>query len=283
MAAGTVLFLNGGGSHQHAELRRRRSDANVTPGLLPGEVLISIPGAGTVDAMNYSEHQHSPTPLPIVVTPGPAVTINGVEGFQLVNQTVATFTAPIPDRSRCPGGLPRQRLHRARSTGATAPRRRPERSRRTPAIPACTTSPARTPSSTTERSPSPTRWPSRAEPSRRPVNGVPVTYTFGPSAPVAGTSATATVIQSPLAISVFPIVGTEGTADRRGADRHVHRQRRCRSDRRLLGDDHRHQLGRCRCFHSARPRASPRTAMQHSSPSTLRPSRFPKRARTRSW
>ena len=43
-----------------------------------------------------------------------------------------------------------------------------------------------------------------------PVSGVPVTLTFGPSGPTPGTSATAAVTQGPLAVTAFPIVGTEG-------------------------------------------------------------------------
>ena len=45
-----------------------------------------------------------------------------------------------------------------------------------------------------------------------PVNGVPITISFGPAGPTAGTPATATVTQGPLAVSAFPIVGTEGIA-----------------------------------------------------------------------
>ena len=45
-----------------------------------------------------------------------------------------------------------------------------------------------------------------------PVNGVPITISFGPAGPTAGTDATAVVTQGPLAVSAFPIVGTEGIA-----------------------------------------------------------------------
>ena len=43
-----------------------------------------------------------------------------------------------------------------------------------------------------------------------PVNGVPITFSFGPAGPTAGTPATAVVTQGPLAVTAFPIVGTEG-------------------------------------------------------------------------
>ena len=45
-----------------------------------------------------------------------------------------------------------------------------------------------------------------------PVNGAAVSARFGPIAATSGATATATVIQGPLALTVLPIVGTEGLA-----------------------------------------------------------------------
>ena len=104
VAAGTVLFLNGGGSTNTLNYDSGGETPTITPGLLPGEVLISIPGAGIVDAINYQ--QINITGLgPLVITPGPAVTINSVEGFQNVDAIVGTFTVAIP-AIPAPAGFP---------------------------------------------------------------------------------------------------------------------------------------------------------------------------------
>src|SRR5262249_29109509 len=70
-----------------------------------GEILISIPGFGTVDAINY-QIINILNMGPVVITPGPAVTINTVEGFQNVDAIVGTFTAPFPFLPTPPGGFP---------------------------------------------------------------------------------------------------------------------------------------------------------------------------------
>ena len=54
-------------------------------------MLISIPGGGIVDALNYQNINIADV-TPITISAGPAVSITGVEGSQLVNQTVATFS-----------------------------------------------------------------------------------------------------------------------------------------------------------------------------------------------
>ena len=55
VAAGTVLIVNGGPGFNTLNYDAGGDVPTVTPGLLPGEVLISIPGAGTVDAINYQQ------------------------------------------------------------------------------------------------------------------------------------------------------------------------------------------------------------------------------------
>ncbi len=163
VADGTVLFLNGGAGFNTLNYDAGGETPTITPGLLPGEVLISIPGAGIVDAINYSQINITDT-SPLVITPGPAVAINSVEGFQNVDAIVGTFTAPIPILRRQAASPPATSPRR--STGATHPSTpRPARSPRTPASPASTTSPARTPSSITAPIPWTTRSPSRAAPS----------------------------------------------------------------------------------------------------------------------
>ena len=104
VADGTVLFLNGGAGFNTLNYDAGGETPTITPGLLPGEVLISIPGAGIVDAINYQQINITDT-SPLVITPGPAVAINTVEGFQNVDAIVGTFTAPIPILAP-PGGFP---------------------------------------------------------------------------------------------------------------------------------------------------------------------------------
>ena len=55
IADGTVLFLNGGAGVNTLNYDAGGQTPTVTPGLLPGEVLVSIPGAGIVDAINYQQ------------------------------------------------------------------------------------------------------------------------------------------------------------------------------------------------------------------------------------
>ena len=148
-----------------------------------------------------------------MITPGPAVTINTVEGFQNVDAIVGTFTAADPDR---PGA-------RAASPPATSPRRSTGATRRPTSSAGTITQDASNPSvyyitgthtfvdtgtytvdntvafaGGTYHDSRSTAYRSRS-PSARPD-------------PTAGTPATATVTQGPLAVSAFPIVGTEGIA-----------------------------------------------------------------------
>ncbi len=223
----------------------------ITPGLLPGEVLISIPGAGTVDAINYTQINITDV-SPLVITPGPAVSINSVEGFQLVNAIVGTFTAPILPPVAIPG-LPRQRFHRVDRLGRPVPRPRGRHDH-----------------------------PGRQQPQRvlhhrhahlhrkrhlhcrqhSRLRGRHVHHSgqrradldhFPPVGPTPGTPATATVTQGPLAVSAFPIVGTEGIAIPAGPIATFIDAGGAEPVARLLGHDHRHQLGR-RGLH--RPAAS---------------------------
>ncbi len=55
VAAGTTLVLNGGASTNTLNYDAGGLIPTFAPGLLPGEVLITIPGAGTVDAINYQQ------------------------------------------------------------------------------------------------------------------------------------------------------------------------------------------------------------------------------------
>ena len=211
VADGTVLFLNGAASTNTLNYDAGGETPTITPGLLPGEVLITIPGAGIVDAINYQVINITDVG-PLVITPGPAVDDQHRRG--------------LPERQ-----CDRRHLHRADRDSC----------RHRPASPPAT-SPRRSTGATRRRDPSAgTITQDASNPSiyyitgthtfvdtgtftvdntvafaggtiSVPIGGVPISFTFGPAGPTAGTPATATVTQGPLAVSAFPIVGTEGIA-----------------------------------------------------------------------
>jgi len=110
IAAGTVLTVDGGPGHDTLNYNAGGEVPTITPGLLPDEVLITIPGAGIVDALYYNAiniTNAAAPPAPVVVT---TPTINTIEGFQLVDAVLGTFTFPIapnfPAGTTLPAGLP---------------------------------------------------------------------------------------------------------------------------------------------------------------------------------
>jgi len=210
VAAGTVLFLNGGPSTNTLNYDAGGKTPTITPGLLPGEVLISIAGAGTVDAINYQQINITDV-SPLVITPGPAAAINTVEGFQNVDAIVGTFTAPIPILAP-PGGLTASDFTASIDWGDPS----------VDAAAGTITQDASNPSvyyiigthtfteNGTYKVANSVAFAGGTF--TAPVNGVPISIKFGPAGPTPGTTATATVTQGTLAVSVFPIVGTEGIA-----------------------------------------------------------------------
>ena len=211
VADGTVLFLNGAASTNTLNYDAGGEIPTITPGLLPGEVLITIPGAGIVDAINY-QHINITDLGPLVITPGPAVAINTVEDFQNVDAIVGTFTAPI-GIFPTPAGFPASDFTASIDWGDLLP-----------SDPSAGT--------ITQDASNPSLYYITGTHTFRengtftvsntvafaggtltvPVNGVPISFTLAPAGPTPGTPATATVTQGPLAVSAFPIVGTEGTA-----------------------------------------------------------------------
>ena len=63
-----MLSLNGAAGDNTLNYDAGGKIPTITSGLLPGEVLISIAGAGTVDAINYQQVNFTDLP-PIVITP----------------------------------------------------------------------------------------------------------------------------------------------------------------------------------------------------------------------
>jgi hypothetical protein len=207
--SGTVLFLNGGGSTNTLNYDAGGLVPSVTAGLLPGEVLITIPGFGIVDAINYQVINITDV-SPVVITPGPAVTINTVEGFNYVNAIVGTFTTSIPFFPGGPPGVPASDFVASIDWGDPSPD--PDAGTITqdasnPSIYYVTGTHTFDENGTFTVN---STLGFTGGSFTAPVNGVPITFTFGPAGPTPGTPATANVIQGSLAVSAFPIVGTEG-------------------------------------------------------------------------
>ncbi len=208
VVSGTILSLDGGGGVNTLNFDAGGVSPTITAGALPGEVLIALPGFGTVDAVNYQTINISTPP---VITPGPAATINTVEGFNYVNAIVGTFTAPIT-LPGAPAGFPASDFTASIDWGDPSP----------DSTAGTITQDASNPSiyditgthifaqQGTYTVDSTIAFAGGSI--TTVVNGTPVTVTFAPGAATAGTPATANVTQGPLAVTVFPIVGTEGAS-----------------------------------------------------------------------
>jgi hypothetical protein len=92
LAAGTTPILDGGPNFD--TLNYDAGGGGVTPsaGPKPSEVIITRPGSGTLDTLNFEQITISGAPATPV--PGTVQTITGTEGAGIVNATVATFTTP---------------------------------------------------------------------------------------------------------------------------------------------------------------------------------------------
>jgi hypothetical protein len=205
------LTLNGGPGQNVLNYDAGGLTPMVVAGPAPGEVQITDPGFGTVFAFNYQTINITGTG-PLTITPGPASAINSVEGFNFVNAPVATFTAPITTpNSTFPVGLPASDFTSSiTSWGDT-----------TPASAGTITQDASNPSvyyitgTHTWADPGTFTVTSTVNFNGGTITGTvggsTVSITYPPSlAPTANTDATATVTDGTLAVSAFPIVGTEG-------------------------------------------------------------------------
>ena len=148
---------------------------------------------------------------PVVITPGPAVSINTVEGFRNVDAIVGTFTVPIPIAPAPPVGFPASDFTATIDWGDPSPdlsaghdhpgRQQPQRVlhhghahlRRHRRLHGRQHGGVRRGLGHGSRQRSTDHH--QLRPARARLPALP---------------ATATVTQGPLAVSVFPIVGTEG-------------------------------------------------------------------------
>ena len=215
VAAGTVLFLNGGSDGDVLNYDAGEENPTITPGLLPDEVLITIPGAGIVDALYYNQINiinAAPPPPPLVVT---TPTINTIEGFQLVNAVLGTFTFPIspifPVGTTLPAGLPASDFTATFAWGdGTTTAATIVQDATNPSIydvegtHIYTNAGLYTTGLTGRLRP--------AAPISGNVNGTPVTITLPASTSSPTGTTTANGTDGVLAVTAFPIVGTEGLA-----------------------------------------------------------------------
>jgi hypothetical protein len=208
----TALFLNGGGAASGNTLNYNAGGETPTVTSDGGTgVFISIPGFGRVDAVDYGTINITNI-APIVVTPGPAVSINSIEGFRLVNELVATFTAPLPFPPP-PEGLPASdftaTINWGDGTSTTAGTITQDASN--PSVYDVTGNHKYVDNGTFTVT---TAVSFNGGSITTTIGGVPVTFNFPPAPPppVALTPGTATVTQGTLAVTAFPIVGTEGLA-----------------------------------------------------------------------
>jgi len=220
VAAGTTLLLNGGGSINTLNYNAGGLTPTVTSPV-PGEVLITLPGFGSVLATDYQViNITNAATSPPVITPGPAVTINSVEGFQLVNALVGTFTFPLsslipsvfPVGTTFPAGLPASdftaTINWGDGTSTTAGTITQDASN--PSVYDITgthiyTNPGTYTIGLTVNF--------VGGPVTGVVGGIPVTVVLPASSLVfPAPAATANVTDGVLAVTAFPIVGTEGAA-----------------------------------------------------------------------
>ena len=208
VAAGTTLTLNGGANPDVLNYDAGGLVPTVTD-VAPGEVSISVPGAGTVNAFFFNSINIVDV-APILPVMGTPVVVNNVEGFNLVDALVGTFNFPLPAGVTQP--IPASNFSATINWGDGS----------TTAAGVITQGADETYDVTgTHNYKNPGLFPTSLTVN---FNGATVTIPAVPGAPLTppvaitlpATTATSTssssVTDGPLAVTAFPIVGTEGTA-----------------------------------------------------------------------
>jgi hypothetical protein len=205
---GTTLDVDGGAGKNTLTYDAGGLVPKVTP-LLPTGVSISLPGFGAVDAVNYQTIQIVNVG-PLAINPGPAQPINSVEGFNYANLPVGTFTLPITPIIAAPAGLSASDFTASIDWGDPSPDVTAgtiTQDASTPSVYDVTGSHTFVEQGTFTVTPSVAFSGGTISAS---VGGSTVSVSFGslPTVPLAGDAAT--IGNGPIAVNVFPIVGTEG-------------------------------------------------------------------------
>lgn len=214
--AGVTLTLNGGAGINTLNYDAGGLVPTVTAGPNPGEVLITLPGFGTVDATNY-QNINITNVGPLVITPGPARTVNSIEDFQLVDSIVGTFTLGIPPIVPTPVTVPASSFTSTLDWGDPSPDNAAgviTQDASNPSVYYITGSHTFTDPGTFTVDQT---IAFSGAPVTATVNGVTISILFDPTPATPGTPATANVNNASLAVSAFPISGVEGQSIPAGA------------------------------------------------------------------
>jgi hypothetical protein len=214
IATGTILAMDGGGGQNTLTFDAGGLTPVILPGFAPGELLIFDPGFGTLDATNYQTiNIINSGPASVTITPGPAATINTIEGFQNVNAIVGTFTVTTDPAITTSAGFPASDFTASIDWGdpsVDASAGTVTQDASNPSVYYITGTHTFVDTGTYTVANSVAFAGASVS---TVINGVNISITFPPSTVATdGTPATANVTQGPLALSVFPIVGTEGLA-----------------------------------------------------------------------
>ena len=210
IAAGTNLTLTGGDGIDTLNYDAGGLSAVDAAGSSPGEIIIALPGAGTLDVMGYAKINFTNVGAG-PITPGSALTLNTPQGAGLSGAVVGTFTLPLPSVGTPPSGVSASDFAATIAWGDG-----------TSNSPGTITQDAGNPSvyyitaSHTFSAPGDftvTNTVAFAGGSYdTTVNGTSISVNLAPAGPTAGTSATATVTGGIITVAADSIVGTSGSA-----------------------------------------------------------------------
>jgi Bacterial Ig-like domain len=206
VAAGTTLTLNGGANPDVLNFDAGGLVPTVTH-VAPGEVQISVPGAGLVDAFFYNQINVVDV-APIAPVPDTPIVVNSVEGLNLVDALVGAFTFPLPTGVTQP--IPASDFTATINWGDGSPTTAGVTTLGANGTYDVTgthtyTNPGLFPTSLTVNF-------NGATVTIPAVSGTPATPAVGIMLPAttATSTSSSTVTDGPLVVTAFPIVGTEG-------------------------------------------------------------------------
>jgi hypothetical protein len=208
---GSTLTFDGGAGTNVLAYDAGGLTPSLTAGAVAGEVVIALPGFGSVDAVNYSQIALVNVGAP-TITPGAAETLNTVEGASNTNAIVGTFTFPLAPIVSAAAGLPATDFTASIDWGDPSPDPSGGTITQDASDPSVYYVTATHTFNTSGTFSVTSQLASAAASMTGALNGTPILLMFDPSGPVSGAPATANVAMGSLAVSVDPISGTEGTA-----------------------------------------------------------------------